>query len=39
VVEALRLRAHRLLVLRAGRVVARSEPVVTRLNLPGRGVG
>ena len=39
VVEALRLRAHRLLVLRAGRVVARSEPVVTRLSLPGRGVG
>ena len=36
VVEALRLRAHRLLVLRAGRVVARSEPVVTRLDLPGR---
>jgi len=36
VVEALRLRAHRLLVLRAGRVVARSEPVVTRLSLPGR---
>ncbi|MDZ7856619.1 amidohydrolase family protein [Sphaerotilus sp.] len=39
VVEALRLRAHRLLVLRAGRVVARSEPVVMRLSLPGRGVG
>ena len=36
VVEALRLRAHRLLVLRAGRVVARSEPVVTRLSLPGQ---
>ena len=36
VVEALRLRAHRLLVLRAGRVVARSEPVVTRLSLPAR---
>ena len=36
VVEALRLRAHRLLVLRAGRVVARSEPVVTMLSLPGR---
>lgn len=39
VVEALRLRAHRLLVLRAGRVVARSEPVVTRLSLPGRCAG
>lgn len=36
VVESLRLRAHRLLVLRAGRVVARSEPVVTRLSLPGQ---
>ena len=35
-VEALRLRAHRLLVLRSGQVVARSEPVHTQLNLPGR---
>jgi cytosine/creatinine deaminase len=35
-VEALRLRAARLLVVRDGRVVARSEPAVARLALPGR---
>lgn len=35
-VEALRLRATRLLVLRAGRVVARSPAAVATLDLPGR---
>ncbi|WP_079435928.1 amidohydrolase family protein [Zoogloea sp. LCSB751] len=35
-VEALRLRATRLLVLRAGRIVARSPAAVATLNLPGR---
>jgi cytosine deaminase len=35
-IEALRLRATRLLVLRAGKVVARSPAAVTTLNLPGR---
>ena len=34
--EALRLRAHRLLVVRQGRVLARSLPSRTELHLPGR---
>jgi cytosine/creatinine deaminase len=34
--EAIRLRAHRLLVLRAGRVIARTAPVRSELMLPGR---
>jgi cytosine deaminase len=35
-VEAIRLRAQRLLVVRRGQVVARAEPAVARLSLPGR---
>lgn len=35
-IEAIRLRAHRLAVIRAGRVIARNAPVVTDLSLPGR---
>ncbi|MBY4897859.1 amidohydrolase family protein [Cupriavidus sp. AU9028] len=35
-VEALRLRATRLLVLRAGKVIARSAPALASLDLPGR---
>jgi cytosine deaminase len=35
-VEALRLRATRLLVLRAGRIIARSPAAVAALDLPGR---
>ena len=35
-VEAVRLKAHRLLVVKGGRVLARSEPRVTALDLPGR---
>jgi cytosine deaminase len=35
-IEAIRLRAARLAVVRRGRVVARSEPRVSRLLLPGR---
>lgn len=35
-VEALRLRAHRLLVVREGRVLAESAPLQARLQLPGR---
>ena len=35
-IEALRLRATRLLVLRAGRVIARTPPAVATLDLPGR---
>ncbi|MBC8129412.1 MAG: amidohydrolase family protein [Rhizobiaceae bacterium] len=35
-IEAVRLRAHRLIVLKAGRIVARSEPRTSRLDLPGR---
>ena len=35
-IEALRLRATRLLVLRGGQVIARTPPAVTTLNLPGR---
>jgi cytosine deaminase len=38
-VEALRLRAHRLLVVRGGRVLARSQPLHTELCLPGRSTG
>jgi len=38
-VEALRLRATRLLVLRGGRIVARSPAAVATLNLPGRPSG
>ncbi len=34
--EAIRLRAHRLLVLRAGRVIARTPSVRSELMLPGR---
>ena len=36
-VEALRLRATRLLVVRRGQVLARSAPAVATLQLPGRG--
>jgi cytosine deaminase len=35
-VEAIRLRAPRLAVIRAGRVVAESAPATSRLHLPGR---
>ena len=35
-IEALRLRATRLLVLRAGRAIARTPPAVATLSLPGR---
>ena len=35
-IEALRLRATRLLVLRGGRVIARTPPAVATLSLPGR---
>jgi hypothetical protein len=35
-IEALRLRATRLLVLRAGRVIARTPPAIATLDLPGR---
>jgi len=35
-VEALRLRATRLLVLRAGKVIARTPPAIATLHLPGR---
>jgi cytosine deaminase len=35
-VEAIRLRAQRLAVVRAGRVVARSAPASAMLELPGR---
>ena len=35
-VEAIRLRATRLAVVRAGRVVARTPPATTRLSVPGR---
>jgi len=38
-VEALRLKAHRLLVVRGGQVVARSQPLHTVLTLPGRPSG
>lgn len=36
VVEAIRLRPPRLAVIRRGRVIARTPPVVTHLSLPGR---
>jgi cytosine deaminase len=35
-IEAIRLRAHRLAVIRDGKVIARSTPIVTDLNLPNR---
>ncbi len=35
-VEAIRLRANRLMVVRRGRVIARTPPSVAALNLPGR---
>ncbi|MBK4734025.1 amidohydrolase family protein [Noviherbaspirillum pedocola] len=35
-IEAIRLRAPRLAVLRAGRVIAESAPATSRLHLPGR---
>jgi cytosine deaminase len=35
-VEAIRLRAQRLLVVRGGEVIARSPAVATELQLPGR---
>ena len=35
-VEVLRLRAHRLLVVRRGQVLSRCAPVVAQLSLPGR---
>ena len=35
-IEAIRLRAHRLAIIRGGKVIARATPVVSELNLPGR---
>ena len=35
-VEAIRLRAHRLMVVRRGRILAESAPVLASLKLPGR---
>lgn len=35
-IEAIRLRAHRVAVVRRGKVIARNEPVSTRLHLDGR---
>jgi len=35
-IEAVRLRAHRLAVIRGGSVIARSEPVTTGLDIEGR---
>jgi len=35
-IEAVRLRAHRLAVIRAGSVIARSAPVTTKLDISGR---
>ena len=35
-IEAIRLRAHRLAVIRGGKVIARADPIETSLNLPGR---
>jgi len=35
-VEALRLKANRLFVIRRGRIISSSDPVVAKLNLPGR---
>ena len=35
-IEAIRTRAHRLAVIRGGRVIARSAPVLTELDLEGR---
>jgi cytosine deaminase len=35
-VEAIRLRAQRLLVVRRGQVLSRSVPLVAQLSLPGR---
>ncbi len=35
-VEAIRLRAARLLVVRGGRILARSDPTTARIDLPGR---
>ncbi|MES0826637.1 amidohydrolase family protein [Ruegeria sp. SCP11] len=33
-IEAIRLRAHRLAVVRKGRVIARASPIISALNLP-----
>ncbi len=38
-IEAIRLRANRLAVIRKGAVIARNQPQVTELNLPGRQSG
>lgn len=35
-IEAIRMRAHRLAVIRSGRVIARSAPVVSELQIDGR---
>jgi cytosine deaminase len=35
-VEALRLKANRLFVIRHGRIISSSAPVEAKLNLPGR---
>ena len=35
-IEAIRLRAHRLAVVRRGAIIARNEPLVTAINLPRR---
>ncbi|MBV1897558.1 MAG: amidohydrolase family protein [Rhodobacteraceae bacterium] len=37
-IEAIRLRANRLAVIRKGAVIARSHPQITELNLPGRPI-
>ena len=35
-IEAIRLRAHRLAVVRRGTIIAKNMPQVTNINLPGR---
>ena len=35
-VEALRLKANRLFVIRKGKIISRSAPLQAKLNLPGR---
>ena len=37
-IEAIRLRANRLAVIRKGSVIARSHPQITEINLPGRPI-
>jgi len=35
-IEAIRLRAHRLAVIRAGKIIAKSDPVISHLSVAGR---